>query len=92
MMQFYDRPRHYRTSSVMTPHGKDTAKTTQSDMVDLGRYAQIGAVIDVLGTYALGVPTREVKEYQEFFLSSLRLLPLDDFSLLEASLRVEPPQ
>ncbi|BFU23106.1 RasGEF domain containing protein [Entamoeba histolytica HM-1:IMSS-B] len=61
-------------------------------MIDLSKYARIGAVIDVLGTYSVGSNYKENKQMNEFFKSALQKLPLDDFSLLDLSLKVEPPQ
>ncbi|ELP85286.1 hypothetical protein EIN_084980 [Entamoeba invadens IP1] len=61
-------------------------------MINLGRYTRIGAVIDVLGTYAAGNGYKENKSLIEFFTGEIYTLPLDDANLLDFSLRAEPPK
>lgn len=83
MQKMYDVPARYR-------EGKEGIMGDQ--MIDMSKYAKIGAVIDVLGTYAVGANYKENKQLHEFFKSTIQSLPLDDFKLLDISLQVEPPQ
>ena len=99
MQDLYDQKKlqqqgHQRGKSSVhyqvTMNAKDLHAIHQ--MIDLSKYAKIGAIIDVLGVYATGGKEIVHKQIHEFFKSTIQTMPLDDFNLLDLSLEVEPPQ
>ena len=106
MQECYDIKRNLRpmsttlTQSLMTQSSfmlkegslKEMKDNTTKCNIDMTKYAKIGAIIDVLGVYAAGGNFKEHKQLHEFFKTTIQQMPLDDFNLLELSLKAEPPQ
>ena len=95
MQDFYDVKRDLRPISLTLSSSfnfKDSGDKDVKCNIDLSKYAKIGAVIDVLGVYAAGANFKEHKQLHEYFKTTIQHLPLDDFNLLDLSLKVEPPQ
>ncbi|KAL7722109.1 hypothetical protein QTN25_000870 [Entamoeba marina] len=73
MQTAYDLPKHEKPNTSSNELKSIKKKSKHTYMIDLSRYAKIGAVIDVLGTYAMGTQYKENKEMQEYFRTTIHI-------------------